>query len=46
MIGLSEIAVSFDRMRGLRPDNVDELAESISERGLLHPITARGAGIY
>jgi N6-adenosine-specific RNA methylase IME4 len=41
LVALSDITVPPDRMRQLRPKVVDELAESISERGLLHSITLR-----
>jgi hypothetical protein len=41
MIGLSGIAVPPPRMRGLQPNKVDEIAESIRERGLLQPIIIR-----
>jgi len=37
-IGLNGIAVHPDRLRALRPDVVDELAASMRESGLLHPI--------
>jgi N6-adenosine-specific RNA methylase IME4/ParB-like chromosome segregation protein Spo0J len=48
-IGLSGIAVQPDRMRQLRPEVVDEIAESIKERGLLQPIIVRprkGSGYF
>ena len=38
MVGLSGIAVSDHRLRKLRPDVVDELAESILQQGMLHPV--------
>ncbi len=38
MIGLDEITVPKDRMRQLRPEKVDELAESIAARGQLQAI--------
>jgi N6-adenosine-specific RNA methylase IME4 len=38
---VTDITVIPDRMRRLRPDVVDELAESIAAQGLLHPITLR-----
>jgi N6-adenosine-specific RNA methylase IME4 len=42
MVGLRGIAVQSDRrMRKLRPELVDELAESIRVQGLLHPIILR-----
>jgi ParB/RepB/Spo0J family partition protein len=47
MIELSGIAVKPERMRPLRPELVDELAESINRQGLLQPIVVRpckGAG--
>jgi hypothetical protein len=41
MIGLRGISVQPDRMRSLRTELVDELAESIKERGQLQPIIVR-----
>ena len=41
MIGLAGIAVSDRRLRKIRPETVDELAESILQQGLLHPIWLR-----
>jgi N6-adenosine-specific RNA methylase IME4 len=41
MVGLDGIAVLPDRMRELRPEVVDRLAESIRVQGLLHPIILR-----
>jgi N6-adenosine-specific RNA methylase IME4/ParB-like chromosome segregation protein Spo0J len=41
MVGLSGIAVKPDRLRRLRPEVVNELAESIRAQGLLHPIILR-----
>jgi N6-adenosine-specific RNA methylase IME4 len=41
MIDVSGIAVSPDRLRKLRPETVDELVESMKERGLLQPIVIR-----
>ena len=41
MIRLADITVPPDRMRQLRPDLVDELAESIKHQGLLQPIIIR-----
>jgi ParB-like nuclease domain len=41
MIGLAGIAVSDRRLRKIRPETVDELAESILQQGLLHPIRLR-----
>jgi ParB/RepB/Spo0J family partition protein len=41
MIKLASIKVSPDRMRKLRPEKVDEIAESIKERGQLQPILVR-----
>jgi ParB/RepB/Spo0J family partition protein len=38
MVAIDEIAVPSDRLRALRPDYVKHLADSISLRGLLHPI--------
>jgi N6-adenosine-specific RNA methylase IME4 len=40
-IALNCITVPRDRMRRLRPEKVDELAESIYARGLLQPIVVR-----
>ena len=40
-VPVADITVIPDRMRRLRPDVVDELAESIAAQGLLHPITLR-----
>jgi len=39
-IALSSISVS-SRLRALRPDKVDEFAQSMGGRGLIHPITVR-----
>jgi hypothetical protein len=41
MVSLGEIAVPTRRMRAMRPGVVDQLAESIDEQGLLHPILLR-----
>jgi ParB-like nuclease domain len=41
MIRLDDITVPPDRMRQLRPDLVDELAESIKQQGQLQPIIIR-----
>jgi ParB-like nuclease domain len=41
IIRLADITVPPDRMRQLRPDLVDELAESIKHQGLLQPIIIR-----
>jgi N6-adenosine-specific RNA methylase IME4 len=41
MIGLGGIAVSDHRLRKLRPEVVDELAQSIALQGLLQPIRLR-----
>jgi ParB-like chromosome segregation protein Spo0J len=41
MVGLGGIVVLPDRMRGLRQEVVDQLAESIRAQGLLHPIIVR-----
>jgi ParB/RepB/Spo0J family partition protein len=43
-ISLSGIAVRPDRMRRLRPEVVDELAESINTLGLLQPVVVRPGG--
>ena len=44
-IPLRDIDVSPNRMRRLRPEVVDDLAESIRANGLIHPITVcRGEG--
>ena len=40
-VPVADITVIPDRMRRLRPDVVDELAELIAAQGLLHPITLR-----
>ena len=40
-VPVADITVIPNRMRGFRPHVVDELAESIAARGLLHPITLR-----
>jgi ParB-like chromosome segregation protein Spo0J len=40
-VGLSKVVILPDRMRQLRADVVNELAESIRARGLLHPIIVR-----
>ena len=44
MIRLDDIVVSADRMRQLRPEKVDEFAESIAARGQLQPIIVRPRG--
>jgi uncharacterized ParB-like nuclease family protein len=44
MIRLDDIVVSADRMRRLRPEKVDEFAESIAARGQLQPIIVRPRG--
>jgi ParB family transcriptional regulator, chromosome partitioning protein len=44
MIGLSYIAIPPHRARKLRPEIVNELAESIRVHGLLHPIIVRPHG--
>jgi N6-adenosine-specific RNA methylase IME4 len=41
MVGLGGIAVSDHRLRKLRPEVVEELAESILQQGLLQPIRLR-----
>jgi ParB/RepB/Spo0J family partition protein len=43
-VALSTITMRPNRMRQLRPAKVDELAESIRERGLLQPIVVRPWG--
>jgi len=43
-IPVASIVVPAARMRRLRDDVVDSLAESISERGLLQPIVVRPRG--
>jgi N6-adenosine-specific RNA methylase IME4 len=45
MLALRDITVLPDRMRQLRPNVVDELAASMAERGLLHPIVVRRQNI-
>lgn len=48
-VGLSGIAVTLDRLRAVRPDVVDALAESMRQIGLTNPITLRpreGLGYY
>jgi ParB/RepB/Spo0J family partition protein len=40
-IPLRSIAVAAHRLRALRPDKVDALAQSMSDRGLLQPIVVR-----
>jgi N6-adenosine-specific RNA methylase IME4 len=40
-VPVADITVIPNRMRRLRPDVVNELAESIAAQGLLHPITLR-----
>lgn len=42
-VGLSGIAVLPRRMRGLRPEVIDELAKSMAANGLLQPIVIRPA---
>ena len=44
-VPVADITVISNRMRRLRPDVVDELAESIAAQGLLHPITLRKRAI-
>jgi ParB/RepB/Spo0J family partition protein len=50
MVRLDDIEVAPDRMRALRPEKVDEIAESIQARGrLLQPVVVRprkGSGRY
>jgi ParB-like chromosome segregation protein Spo0J len=43
-IGLHGISVPADRMRRLRPEIVDKLAESMQLSGQLHPIILRRRG--
>jgi ParB-like chromosome segregation protein Spo0J len=43
-VALSTITVPPKRMRRLRPDKVDELAESIRQHGLTEPIIIRPMG--
>ena len=47
-VGLADIHVRPERLRALQPGVVDQLAESIRERGLTHPIVVRprAAGEY
>jgi len=40
-IPLSGIAVAIHRLRALRPDKVDALAQSMTDQGLLQPIVVR-----
>jgi ParB family transcriptional regulator, chromosome partitioning protein len=40
-IALSDIAVAIHRLRALRPDKVDALAQSMTDQGLLQPIVVR-----
>jgi len=44
MIKLRDIVVAPNRMRQLRPEKVDEVAESIAARGQLQPIIVRASG--
>jgi uncharacterized ParB-like nuclease family protein len=44
MIKLRDIVVPPNRMRQLRPEKVDEFAESIAARGQLQPIIVRPRG--
>jgi N6-adenosine-specific RNA methylase IME4/ParB-like chromosome segregation protein Spo0J len=41
VVELGSVAILPDRMRELRPEIVDQLAESIRTQGLLHPIILR-----
>jgi hypothetical protein len=41
IIGPGDIAVAPGRMRAVREDKVDDIAESIRRRGLLQPIVVR-----
>lgn len=41
--GIGDVAVLPDRMRRLRPEVVDELAESMATRGMIEPIGVRPA---
>jgi N6-adenosine-specific RNA methylase IME4/uncharacterized ParB-like nuclease family protein len=43
-IALNGISIRPERLRALRPEVVDQLAESIHERGLINPITVRPRG--
>jgi uncharacterized ParB-like nuclease family protein len=43
-IAIADIVVASERMRKLRPDVVDSLAESITRQGLLQPIIVRPRG--
>src|SRR5262249_18344750 len=44
-IRIADIAIPRDRLRRLRPEVVDQIAESIQARGrLIHPITVRPLG--
>jgi ParB family chromosome partitioning protein len=43
-VPLGDIVVPPDRMRRLRPEKVDELAESIRACGLLQPVVLRPCG--
>jgi len=40
-IAISGIAVAIHRLRALRPDKVDALAQSMTDQGLLQPIVVR-----
>ena len=40
-IALSDIAVAIHRLRALRPDKVDALAQSMTDQCLLQPIVVR-----
>jgi ParB/RepB/Spo0J family partition protein len=43
-IRVADIVVPQDRMRKLRPETVDEIAESIAAQGLIEPIILRPRG--
>jgi N6-adenosine-specific RNA methylase IME4 len=43
-VRIADIVVSHDRMRKLRPEKVDEIAESVAAQGLLQPIVLRPRG--
>lgn len=43
-VPIADINVSGDRLRALRPEKIDELAESIAESGLLQPIVVAHDG--
>ncbi|MGO9047201.1 MAG: MT-A70 family methyltransferase [Rhodomicrobium sp.] len=43
-IRIADLVVPHDRMRKLRPEKVDEIAESVAAQGLLQPIIVRPRG--